>query len=496
MNNAHLPGNQCSDLGRMILLLCVLAWTWFPSVVIVFWCLSVALPLKYLYWAYKAFNRVSQGDISRPRTALITGAHRLEALHAARILKKEGFQVIAVTSQHSLVTLSFYSICVDKLIQISCPRKNPRLYIRQLIRIFAEYEVNLFVPLSGPKEAETEAMAADSLRRLGVCTLAPSFDQIDYFLHLDRFYELVERMNMETVMYYTANDMEKISDLYRRGVIVINGCRFMAKSATPNGLHESRWLPMPRELADARRKYTSMISGGLWVVAKFTSGFQYVLTVVVKNNRVLASTVCREGQTLRAVRCREILQWAHTFFRRLHYSVSGTFTIRFLKTVPEGRRTTFLPVFCKPCHHLSILFLEGSMGVFTKFFSQEEPPADARAPFLDVVNHPDRPLCVYSIYQQLMELLLLWLQVRPVQFASDFLRTIELLVRGREVVFRLCDPLPALLWYFVLLPWRICVGIVTNGSTVGRIQFLTGRLQKSDHWSECFADEPGRNQDD
>lgn len=483
-------------VGRTLLLLTLLSWAWWPVLALCLGCLTIAVPLKWTHALLVNVRCMLRGQCRLTRTVLVSGGHRPQGLHVARALRKEGFRVVVVSPRCFLTTISFYSTCVDQLIQVPCPRAEPQRYARELLRIAIDYQVDFFLPVPAPKEAEAESMAAQALARLGVTSLCVPTPRLTQFVRLDRFYELVESMNMETVMYYTVHDMERIAGLYRRGVIVINGCRFMAKTAAPNGLHESKWLPMPRSLREAQRKYDDVIvsgAGGPWVVAKFTAGYQYLLTVLVRKNRVLASVACREGSALHAVRSREMEQWALLFFRRLPFEVSGAFTFRFLKTVPEGRRTTFLPVFCKPCADLALLFIDGRMGVLSALLASEPAPP----PPPDVFSHPSRPLCVYSAYGQLLRLASLLLPPRPAALIAELGRTVKLLLRGREAVFSLCDPLPFLLWNHVLLPWRLVVGLLSAGGTVDRFDLLAGHFRETGEWfssvgdADADADPPG-----
>lgn len=484
---SRLVGRTC----RTLLLVALLAWTWWPVSMLCGFCLSIALPLKWLHGVLTGVRSVVGGQHRVTRTVLLSGGHRPQSLHIARVLRKEGFRVIVVSPKCFFATVAFYSTCVDRLIQVPCPRTDPHRYVRELLRVAFDYRVDFFLPMPVPKEAEAEAMAAQALARLGVVSLSVPLRRVAEFVRLDAFYELVESMNMETVMYYTVRDMDRIAGLYRRGVIVINGCRFMAKTAAPNGLHESKWLPMPRSLTEAQRKYDRLIgasAGGPWVVAKFTAGYQYLLTVLVRKNRVLACIACRESRALHIVRSREMEQWALLFFRRLPYEVSGAFTFRFLKTVPEGRRTTFLPVYCKPCADLSLLFLDGSMRALTGFLDNEPLPA---APAYDVFAHPSRPLCVYSCYGQLLQLLSLAVQLRVSALVAEVGRTLKLLLRGREVVFSLCDPLPFLLWNHVVVPWRLVTGLLSAGDTLERFDFLAGQFRAQGEWYASLSGEPG-----
>ena len=215
---------------------------------------------------------------------------------------------------------------------------------------------------------------------------------------------------------------------------------------------------------------------------KFTSGYQYILTVVVRKNRVLASVACREGRTLHMVRSREMEQWALQFFRRLPREVSGMFTFRFLKTVPEGRRTTYLPVYCKPCADLSLLFVDGRMGVLSALLSNSAQP-----PAVDVFSEPLRPLCVYSGYAQLLRLA--ELLPHPRQLLPELARSVKLLLRGREAVFSLCDPLPFLLWNHVLLPCRLVNGLLRGGRSVDEYDFLSGQFRDAGEWFAGFEEE-------
>ena len=469
-------------LGRTLLMLGLIAWTWWPAVIGCFSCLAIALPVKWLHALWLNSRCVLAGQCHLTRTVLVSGGQRPQGLHVARALRKEGFRVVVVSPRPCFATLAFYSTCVDRVIQVPCPRSSPQRYARELLRIAIDYQADFFLPMPAPKEVEAEAEAASLLSRLGVTCLCVALPRVADFVRLDRFYELVESMNMETVMYYTVRDMARIAGLYRRGVIVINGCRFMAKTAAPNGLHESKWLPMPRSLSEAREKYDGVIgdaAGGTWVVAKFTAGFQYILTVLVRKNRVLASVACREGRTLHMVRCREMEQWALLFFRRLPREVSGAFTFRFLKTVPEGRRTTYLPVYCKPCADLSLLFVDGRMGVLSSLLSNDPQP-----PAADVFSQPGRPLCVYSSYAQLLRLAELLLQ--PRQLLAELARSVKLLLRGREAVFSLCDPLPFLLWNHLLLPWRLVRGFLLGGRTVEQFDFLSGQFRDAGEWFAGF----------
>ncbi|KAF0291630.1 hypothetical protein FJT64_010274 [Amphibalanus amphitrite] len=487
MEDAHREWlwRTAGRLGRTALLLGLVACTWWPALVGCLSCLSIALPLKWLHELWLSSRSALAGPYHMTRTVLVSGGHRPQGLHVARALRKEGFRVVVVSPRSCLATLAFYSTCVDRVIQVPCPRTAPQHYARELHRIAIDYRVDFFLPMPAPKEVEAESAAASQLSRIGVSCLCVPLPHVADFVRLDRFYELVESMNMETVMYYKVRDMARVAGLYRRGVIVINGCRFMAKTAAPNGLHESKWLPMPRSLSEAQQKYDGVIgdaSGSTWVVAKFTAGYQYLLTVVVRKNRVLASVACREGRTLHMVRSREMEQWAVQFFRRLPREVSGAFTFRFLKTVPEGRRTTYLPVFCKPCADLSMLFVDGRMGVLSALLADGVQP-----PAVDVFSEPRRPLCVYSGYAQLMRLAELLPQ--PRQLLAELARSVKLLLRGREAVFSLCDPLPFLLWNHVLLPWRLVRGLLCGGRTVDQFDFLSGQFRDAGEWFAGLEEE-------
>ena len=224
-------------LGRTALLLALVACTWWPAVLGCFSCLAIALPVKWLHVLWVNLRCALVGPCHLTRTVLVSGGHRPQGLHVARALRKEGFRVVVVSPRSCLATLAFYSTCVDRVIQVPCPRRAPRLYTRELCRVAVDYRVDFFLPMPAPKEVEAEAEAASQLARIGVTCLCVALPRVADFVRLDRFYELVESMNMETVMYYTVRDMTRVAGLYRRGVIVINGCRFMAKTATR---HSSR----------------------------------------------------------------------------------------------------------------------------------------------------------------------------------------------------------------------------------------------------------------
>jgi hypothetical protein len=431
------------------------------------------------------------------RTVLLTGGKMTKALQLARAIKRSSARtrVVLVETEKFRFCGSRFSNCVDEFVTVRCPRRDGgEAYCEDLVDLFREYAVDLFLPVSSPAAAVWDSAAKARARELQLQTHCVHFDPAvtDLLDDKDAFGRFCrETLDMADSVPETcrvASDEE--ARAANRRLAKSQG-EFILKNLEYDPIHRLDLfkLPCPEKklnayLAKIRMDGNPITAQAPWQVQQFVRGEEFSAFAVVRRGQLQVLTVCESSPSqlnYRHVDVPAIEAWVHRFVdgcREKQQELEGQLCWDFLVD-QDGKAW---PIECNPRVHSQICVyrpMERELGdvlVFGNAATPIVPPnSNKHGP------NASKPEDYYWMYNEFFKMFpnnaLLKYQAdeeAPALVAKlrAFLRT---LLTEQEVDLDPRDPLPFLLRNHLQLPMLLLDTLAENNEWK-KLDFNIGKV--------------------
>lgn len=243
------------------------------------------------------------------RTVLLTGGKMTKALLMARAIKRSSVptRVVLVETEKFRFCGSRFSNCVDAFETVRCPRREGgEAYVEDLVRLFRQYAVDVFVPVSSPAAAVWDSEAKTRAAAEKLTTKCLHFDPETTRLldDKDAFAEFCrETLGMrDSVPVSTRVRSDDEARAVNKDLAARGAAPCVLKNLSYDPIHRLDLFKLPCEpsdldayLARIRKDGNPISAEEPWQVQQFIKGEEYSAFAVLRGSRLQALTVCESS---------------------------------------------------------------------------------------------------------------------------------------------------------------------------------------------------------
>jgi carbamoylphosphate synthase large subunit len=386
----------------------------------------------------------------RPRTVLVSGGKMTKALALARAFHAAGHRVVLVESARYRLTGHRFSRAVDAFHVVPAPEDSG--YVDALVDVVRREGVDVYVPVCSPASSWYDALAKPVLEQY--CeVLHGDADQIGTVDDKAAFAAAARAAGLpvpDTHRITSAAEVEAFD-------FPADGPPYVLKSIPYDPVNRLDLTPLPRPTREetatiARSKPISPDTP--WILQAFVPGREYCTHGTARDGRLQVYCCCESSAfqvNYAAVDEPEIERWVETFVA--DGKLTGQYSFDFI----VGDDGALVALECNPRTHSAITMFHDQYAALARAYLEEQ--AATLRP-----SATGRP--TYWLYHEL------WRMLRRPTSIAERLRVV---LRGRDAIFDLDDPLPFLLEHHLQIPallWRN----LREGREWVKIDFNIGKL--------------------
>ena len=442
---------------------------------------TFVLLVSYALGFFKKLG-VRRAPIFPPKTVLVTGVGMSKGLALARMFYQAGHRVIGADFEpYGVPVCGRFSRALSRYYALPKPgeRDGSAIYIKELLRVVRNENVNLWVSCSGVASAVEDGEAMQAIERISDCK-AIQFDvKTTATLHEKHsFIQHTKSLGLPAPETYNVTSRDAVHKVLHKPAAK----KYIMKSVGVDDASRGNMTLLPRRTLSQTYNHVSEIPISRqkpWVLQQYIQGKEYCTHALVVKGEVKAFVACPSLELLmqyevlpsESALSRAMLKFTQEFVARSGDGMTGHLSFDFLveETITEhGLQSTLYPIECNPRAHTAVLL----------FNSQSTELAESYISLLDynatngISGHqerlvtPKRPAKYYWVGHDLVTLVLYPL----LQFLigrmsrSDFLRGCytfaEHLLFWKDGTFELWDPLPWWWLYHVYWPGQFLACIM------------------------------------
>jgi len=324
-------------------------------------CLLLPLTLAFTLWKFiihckqrkihenrykkKEPARTVSNDSNNERlTVLVTGGKMAKSLVVTRCLWRMGHRVVLVETSKYWCSGTRFSRAVWKFETVSEEDvNNGESYVQEMVQLIKKYRVDVFIPVQSPKVVHLDAeikriVESDS----NLHCRCPFFDTQMVSMLDDKhsFGRHCRDHGLPAPETWKVESDQDVMQLNKKllldkskGKIDINNKKYILKNLKYDPIHRLDMFSLPQTDETLVRDYLTRVAcdGNAitveepWQVQEFISGIEYCACCVVRNNKLLALSICKSSPSqLNYIECQrlEVIRPIEDFFIKL---VSDTF---------------------------------------------------------------------------------------------------------------------------------------------------------------------------
>ena len=389
---------------------------------------------------------------ARPRTVLVSGGKMTKALQLARSFHRAGHRVVLVESARYRFTGHRFSRAVDRFHVVPSPQ-DPG-YARALLRIVRAEGVDVYVPVCSPVASRHDADAKALLApHCEVLHLDP--DTLRRVDDKDEFARFAASLGLDVPDTHRITDPRQVAefDFAARDAV------YVLKSIAYDPVRRLDLTPLPRPTPAETAAFAAALpisEDNPWILQEFVPGQEFCTHSTVRDGRVTVHGCCESSAfQLNYAHVDEpaVQEWVRRFVGGL--GLTGQVSLDLIRT-PDGR---VRGIECNPRTHSAITMFHDHPGLAAAYL---DGLPDGAGPVVPLPT--SRP--TYWLYQEL------WRMLRRPRTAPERLRVV---LRGKEAIFDLDDPLPFLLVHHLQIPWLLLGNLVRLRAWI-RVDVNIGKL--------------------
>jgi hypothetical protein len=394
----------------------------------------------------------------RPRTVLVSGGKMTKALALARAFHAAGHRVVLVESARYRLTGHRFSRAVDAFHVVPAP-DDPG-YTDALVDVVRREGVDVYIPVCSPASSWYDALAKPVLEQY--CeVLHGDADQIGTVDDKAAFAAAARAAGLPVPDTHRVTSAAEVEGF----AFPADGPPYVLKSIPYDPVNRLDLTPLPRptrEETAALARSKPIAPDSPWILQAFVPGREYCTHGTARDGRLRVYCCCESSAfqvNYAPVDEPEIERWVETFVAE--NKLTGQYSFDFIVGDDGG----LVALECNPRTHSAITMFHDQYAALARAYL--EP---ALEPALEPGSATLRPSATgrptYWLYHELWRML-----SRPASIPER----LRVVLRGRDAIFDLDDPLPFLLEHHLQIPallWRN----LREGREWIKIDFNIGKL--------------------
>jgi len=419
--------------------------------------LNLSLVLVSLLWNLFRGSRQQLAEAETPRNILLTGGKMTKALQLARSLHAAGHKVFLVETQKYWLSGHRFSNAVERFYTVPAPEKDPDGYTQALLNIAKAENIDIYIPVCSPVSSYYDSLAKPVLSS---CCEVFHFDAEITKMLDDKFAfsEKARSLSLSVPKSFRITDPEQILSFNFDN----ETRKYILKSIAYDSIRRLNLTKLPCETPEATAAFVNSLPISQekpWIMQEFIPGKEYCTHSTVRDGELRLHCCCESSAfqvNYENVDQPQIKQWVSRFVKDLG---TGQASFDFI----QAEDGTVYAIECNPRTHSAITMFYNHPGVATAYLAKE-PLAEPMQPLPD-----SRP--TYWLYHEVWRL-------NEIRSWKQLLTWVRNVLRGKEAIFDVRDPLPFLMVHH----WHIPLLLLDNLRKLRgwvRIDFNIGKLVES-----------------
>ena len=393
-----------------------------------------------------AVVRTPRESAAHPKTVLISGGKMTKALQLARSFHAAGHRVVLVEMEKYWLTGHRFSWAVDRFYTV--PEPQAAGYARALLEIVQKEKVDVYVPVCSPVASFYDAKAKGVLEpHCEVVHCDPEMvKQLD-----DKYAFTQLALSLDLPM----PDAHRITAPQQVSEFAFEDTPYILKSIPYDPVQRLDLTKLPRATpqetaAFARSKPISPDKP--WIMQAFIAGQEYCTHSTVRDGQVQLHCCCESSAfqvNYERVDKPEIAAWVERFVGA--FKLTGQVSFDFI----QAEDGAVYAIECNPRTHSAITMFYDHPEVARAYLEDDVP----------TVTPPESSRPTYWLYHELWRLVT----------ESGKRGRLETILRGKDAIFSLSDPLPFLMVHHLHIPWLLLKNLQAGKDWL-RIDFNIGKL--------------------
>ncbi len=408
--------------------------------------LNVAVTAVALGWS--AVHPPVRAVAEQPRTVLVSGGKMTKALQLARSFHAAGHRVVLVEQGRYRLTGHRFSRAVDAFHVV--PKPDDPGYVAAIRRVVEREGVDVYVPVCSPVASYPDAQVREALA--GVCEVV--------HLRPDELRQVDDKntfAQLSTARGLRVPDTHRITDPAQVDAFDFTRSArpYILKSIAYDPVHRLDLTPLPRPTpaeTAAHARSLPISADNPWILQELITGQEYCTQGTVRDGELQVWACCESSASLlnyAMVDKPEVEQWVRAFCEGTGYT--GQLSFDFIEA-PDGE---LFAIECNPRTHSAITLFHDHPGVAAAYLGTGTR---------EIVPNPGaRP--TYWLYHEVWKLL-----TKPHKVSQ-----LWTILRGKDAIFSLDDPLPFLAVHHLHMPLLLLGNLFRGGSWV-KLDINIGKL--------------------
>lgn len=412
--------------------------------------------LASLLWSFlsRPFQK-KPVSTENPKNIMLTGGKMTKALQLARSFHAAGHRVILVENHKYWLTGHRFSNAVDRFYTVPDPQKDPEGYTQALLDIGKKENIDIYVPVCSPVSSYYDSIAKPVLS--GCCEVF-HFDA-DITKMLDdkfAFSEKARSLGLSVPKSVLITAPQQVLDFDFSN----EKNKYILKSIPYDSVRRLNLTKLPCDTPEETAAFVKSLpisDEKPWIMQEFISGKEYCTHSTVRDGELRLHCCCESSAfqvNYENVDKQDVLQWVNHFVKEL--GLTGQASFDFI----QAEDGSIYAIECNPRTHSAITMFYNHPGVADAYLSKE-PFAEPLQPLPD-----SKP--TYWLYHEVWRLN----EIRSLKQLQTWISNI---VRGKEAIFDVNDPLPFLMVHHWQIPLLLLENLRKLKGWV-RIDFNIGKL--------------------
>ena len=412
--------------------------------------------LASLLWSFlsRPFQK-KPVSTENPKNIMLTGGKMTKALQLARSFHAAGHRVILVENHKYWLTGHRFSNAVERFYTVPDPQKDPEGYNQALLDIGKKESIDIYVPVCSPVSSYYDSLAKPVLS--GCCEVF-HFDA-DVTKMLDdkfAFSEKARSLGLSVPKSFRITDPQQVLDFDFSN----EKRKYILKSIPYDSVRRLNLTKLPCDTPEETAAFVKSLpisEEKPWIMQEFIPGKEYCTHSTVRDGELRLHCCCESSAfqvNYENVDQQTIIQWVNHFVKEL--GLTGQASFDFI----QAEDGSIYAIECNPRTHSAITMFYNHPGVADAYLSKE-PFAEPLQPLPD-----SKP--TYWLYHEVWRLN----EIRSLKQLQTWISNI---VRGKEAIFDVNDPLPFLMVHHWQIPLLLLENLRKLKGWV-RIDFNIGKL--------------------
>lgn len=390
-----------------------------------------------------------------PKNIMLTGGKMTKALQLARSFHAAGHRVILVENHKYWLTGHRFSNAVERFYTVPDPQKDPEGYTQALLEIGKKESIDIYVPVCSPASSYYDSLAKPVLS--GCCEVFHFEADITKMLD-DKFAfsQKARSLGLSVPKSFQITHPQQVLDFDFSN----EKRKYILKSIPYDSVRRLNMTKLPCDTPEETAVFVKSLpisEEKPWIMQEFIPGKEYCTHSTVRNGELRLHCCCESSAfqvNYENVDQPVILQWVNHFVKEL--GLTGQASFDFI----QAEDGSIYAIECNPRTHSAITMFYNHPGVADAYLSKE-PFAEPLQPLPD-----SKP--TYWLYHEVWRLN----EIRSLKQLQTWISNI---VRGKEAIFDVNDPLPFLMVHHWQIPLLLLENLCKLKGWV-RIDFNIGKL--------------------